>query len=86
MLCCFYAHENNNKFYFLILSHRAAYIHELGQVFKVLRHLGRKNHVNDILSQYLVRISLQVLRQAFHTYLDYIQRARFTAIRVIRDT
>jgi hypothetical protein len=39
-------------------------------MFKVLRHLGRKNHVNDILSQYFVRISLQVLRQTFYGYLD----------------
>jgi len=33
-----------------VANSRTANIHELRQVFEVLRHFGRQNHVNDILS------------------------------------
>lgn len=71
-------HENNKRRYLVIVAHsRAAHVHELCQVFEMFRHLGCKNHVNDILSQHFVRVPLQILKQVF-MLSDYSTRSVFS--------
>lgn len=42
---------------------RAAHVHELCQMFEMLRHLGGQDHVYDRLTNLFVRLPFQILRE-----------------------
>lgn len=42
---------------------RAAHVHELCQMFEVLRHLGGQDHVYDRVTNLFVRLPFQILRK-----------------------